>query len=52
MILNILYGGGVNRLLLEDLYNYLEYLYLIGVYLELINILEEVVLNQHNQNPY
>lgn len=52
MILNTLFGGGINRLTLEDLYNYLEYLYLIGVPLELVDIFEKIVSNNHNENPY
>ena len=52
MILNTLYGGGFNRLSLEEFNKYLEYLYSICVDLELINIFEEIVSNQHNQNPY
>lgn len=52
MILNTLYGGGFNRLSLEEIYNYLEYLYSLGVDRELINIFEKIATNSHNENPY
>ena len=52
MILNTLYGGGFNRLSLEEFYNYLEYLYSIGVSLELVDKFEKIVSNTHNENPY
>lgn len=52
MILNTLYGGGINRLSLDQMYNYLEYLCSIGVDLELINIFEKIASNSHNENPY
>ena len=52
MILNTLYGGGFNRLPLEEFYNYLEYLCSIGVDLELLLIFEKIFSNTHNENPY
>lgn len=52
MILNTLFGGGFNRLTLEEFYNYIEYLYSLGVPLELIDIFEKIVSNNHNENPY
>ena len=52
MILNTLYGGGFNRVSLEEFYNYLEYLNSIGVSLELVDKFEKIVSNTHNENPY
>ena len=52
MILNTLYGGGINRLPLEEFYNYIEYLHSLGISQELINIFEKIVSNTHNENPY
>ena len=52
MILNTLYGGGFNRLPLDEFYNYLEYLYSLGVDLELLLIFEKIFSNTHNENPY
>ena len=52
MILNTLYGGGINRLPLEEFYSYLEYLNSIGISLELIEKFEKIVSNTHNENPY
>ena len=52
MILNTLFDGGFNRLSLEEFYNYIEYLFSIGVPLELVDIFEKIVSNNHNVNPY
>lgn len=52
MILNTLFGGGINRLSLEEFYNYIEYLQTIGIERELIDIFEKIVSNEHNANPY
>ena len=52
MILNTLYGGGFNRVSLEEFYNYIEYLHSIGASLELVDTFEKVVSNNHNENPY
>lgn len=52
MILNALFGGGIHRLSLEEFYSYIEYLHSIGVPLELIDIFEKIVSNNHNENPY
>lgn len=52
MILNTLFGGGFQRVSLEDFYSYIEYLYSIGVPIELVDIFEKIVSNNHNENPY
>jgi len=52
MILNTLYGGGINRLSIDELYNYLEYLYSLGIDLELLTIFEKIATNTHNENPH
>ena len=52
IILNMLYGGGVHRLSIQEFYNYLDYLELIGLNIELINIIEKILTNGHNENPY
>lgn len=52
MILNTLFGGGINRLSLEEFYNYIEYLQKIGISQEIIDIFEKIVSNTHNENPY
>ena len=52
MILNTLFGGGINRLSLEEFYNYIEYLKSLGIEQELIDIFEKIVSNSHNENPY
>lgn len=52
MILNTLYGGGFNKLSLEEFYNYLEYLHSIGMSQEIIDIFEKIVSNTQNENPY
>lgn len=52
IILNTLYGGQINKLSLEELYMYLDYLSSIGVNLELLNIFEKITSNSHNENPY
>lgn len=52
MILNTLYGGGFNRVTLEEFYNYIEYLYSLGAPIEIIDMFEKIVSNHHNENPY
>lgn len=52
MILNTLYGGNFNRVSLEEFYNYIEYLYSLGTSIELVDMLEKIVSNHHNENPY
>lgn len=52
IILNTLYGGGFNRLNIEEFYNYIEYLHSVGVPLEIIDNFEKIISNGHNENPY
>ena len=52
MILNTLYGGEFQKLSLEEMYIYLEYLSSLGVSLELLNAFEKITSNTHNENPY
>lgn len=52
MILNFIYGGGIEKLSLEELYDYFEYLYQIGVDEKIINIFKKIVSNSPNENPY
>lgn len=51
MILNFLYGLGVDRLSLEDFYNYMNYLELIGVNDNLVNSFRTLISNKDNINP-
>lgn len=52
MILNFIYGGGIEKLSIEELYDYLEYLSSIGVDKKLINIFKKILSNSPNENPY
>jgi len=52
VILNTLYGGDVHKLSIPEFYNYLEYLYEIGVDLELLTKFEKILSANHNENPY
>lgn len=52
MILNFLSGTNINKLSLDSYYNYLDYLYSIGIDKYLIDIFEKIVSNCHNENPY
>jgi hypothetical protein len=52
MILNYLYQGKANYLSLEDFYNYLDYLYSIGLNHELIDSFARLYSYQNNINPY
>lgn len=52
MILNFLYGGGIEYLSLEEIYDYLEYLSMLGINRELINIFKKLMSNASNGNPY
>lgn len=52
MILNFLYGGGIEYLSLEEIYDYLEYLSALGINRELINIFKKLMSNASNGNPY
>lgn len=52
MILNLMYGGGIEKLEVEELYDYLEYLQQIGVDIKLINIFKKILSNSANKNPY
>lgn len=51
MLLNFLYGLGVDRLSLEEYYNYMNYLEIIGVNHDLVNSFRALVSNQDNINP-
>lgn len=52
IILNTLYGGGVHRISIQEFYNYLDYLELIGMDKKLIHTIEKVLTNGQNENPY
>ena len=52
VILNTLYGGDVHKLSIPEFYDYLEYLYTIGVDLKLLTIFENILSAHHNENPY
>lgn len=52
LILNTLYGGGINRIPIQEFYNYLDYLKELGVDINLIINMERVLTNSHNINPY
>ena len=52
IILNFIYGGGIEKLSLEELYDYFEYLISIGVNQELINTFKKILSNSQNENPY
>lgn len=52
MILNFLYGGDIEYLPLEEVYDYLEYLSSLGLNPKLINIFKNIMSNAPNENPY
>lgn len=52
MILNYLYGDNITKLSISDYYDYLEYLYSIGVSSELINAFYLMYEEKNNINPY
>lgn len=52
MILNFFYGGEIEKLSLEELYDYFDYLYQIGVDQNLIDIFKKILSNSPNENPY
>lgn len=52
MILNFLYGGDIEKLEVEELYDYLEYLSQIGIDIKLINSFKKIISNAPNENPY
>ena len=52
MILNFLYGGGIEELSQEEIYDYLDYLVKIGIDLKLVNIFKKILSNEPNDNPY
>lgn len=52
MILNFLYGGNIEYLSLEEIYDYLEYLSSLGLDHNLINIFKKIMSNAPNENPY
>ncbi|MBR6690599.1 MAG: hypothetical protein IKL65_04650 [Bacilli bacterium] len=52
IILNYLYGDKINRISLEEFYEYLNYLEFIGVNKDLITIFSKLfVTNCKNENP-
>ena len=51
MILNYLYGLGVDRLSLDEFYNYMNYLEIIGVNRNLVNSFRTLLSNKDNINP-
>lgn len=51
MILNFMYGGDIEKLSLEELYDYLDYLSYIGVDSKLVNIFKKIMSNAPNENP-
>jgi len=52
MILNLLSGTNMNKISLDNFYEYLDYLYGLGIDKYLIDIFEKVLSNCHNENPY
>ena len=52
VILNTLYGGDIHKLSIPEFYNYLEYLYTIGVDLKLLTMFENIMSAHQNENPY
>lgn len=52
MILNFLYGGEIEKLSIEELYDYLEYLSSIGASKQLINSFKKILSSETNENPY
>ena len=52
MILNYLRGSNVNSMSLEEFYNFLNYLDIIGMNKELIDIFNNLLTNVKNKNPY
>lgn len=52
MILNFIYGGEIEKLSIEELYDYLEYLSSIGINPKIIDIFKKLVSNSPNENPY
>ena len=51
MILNYLYGGKITHLSLSEYYNYLEYLKMVGVDKNLIDIFDNLYTKAPNKNP-
>ena len=52
IILNFIYGGEIEKLTIEEYYDYLEYLLSIGTDRQIINIFKKIVINSPNENPY
>lgn len=52
IILNFLYGGDIEKLEVEELYDYLEYLSQIGIDIKLVNSFKKIISNAPNENPY
>ena len=52
MILNFIYGGEIEKLTIEEYYDYLEYLLSIGTDRQIINIFKKITTNSPNENPY
>ena len=52
VILNTIYGGDIHKLSIPEFYDYLEYLYTIGVDLSLLTQFEKILSAHHNENPY
>jgi len=51
MILNFLYGLGIDRLSLGEYYSYMNYLEIIGIDKKLVNSFRDLVSNKDNTNP-
>lgn len=52
MILSYLYGEYIGNFTLEDFYKYLNYLKMIGLDINLLDILSKIVLECKNENPF
>ena len=52
VILNFLYGDDTGRFTLEEFYDYLSYLDIIGISKEFIDIFEKLTGGSPNENPY
>lgn len=52
MILNYLKGENVNNFSLERFYDFLNYLGMIGIHSELLDLFNRVLTNGQNENPY
>jgi len=52
VILNFLYEDNIQNFTIQEFYEYIEYLYHIGISAELISYFEKMVSGSPNENPY